>query len=334
MNLKLSIVTTVMGLIIGTSSFLLAQPPGPETLTHEEPNAMFSGRFRPQLDTPTLGGRQFWGDVLFFQGYRIQHNILTNHYRLLDAKDIRRAWGTREECQEALDKIKVAQQLPAMSGKAVILIHGIFRSSKSFDPFVQQLKDEGYLVVGFEYPSTRASMEETAKYLDQVIDSLQGIEQIDLVVHSMGGLLVRSYLQQKQVERDSRLRRLVMLGVPNQGARMANLLRKNWFFQVAYGPAGQQLVDDPAGYIAQLPAPDFEFAIIAGIRGTPEGWNPLIPGDDDGTVSVAATRLPGAADFIEIPALHSTMMWNPEVIAASLRFFKTGALRADGVRSP
>ena len=32
----------------------------------------------------TLGGRQLWGDVAVFHDWRIQKNILTGHYRLLD----------------------------------------------------------------------------------------------------------------------------------------------------------------------------------------------------------------------------------------------------------
>ena len=35
----------------------------------------------------TLGGRQFWGDVHYFRGWRIQQNVFTKHYRLLDPGD-------------------------------------------------------------------------------------------------------------------------------------------------------------------------------------------------------------------------------------------------------
>lgn len=297
---------------------------------------MVPGLPKFNLDIPTLGGRQFWGDVSFFRGYRIQQNVLTSHYRLLDPTDTRRAWGTREECQASLDQIRQEQQLAPMSGKAVILIHGIIRSSKSFSTLAGTLADEGYTVVGFDYPSTRTPLIASAAYLQQTIASLEGIEQIDLVVHSMGGLLVRTYLMQAQAQqgRDPRLNRMVMLGVPNQGAKMANLFQNNWLFQMAYGPAGQQLVESPEGFISKLPSPDFDFAIISGARGNADGWNPLIPGDDDGTVSVESTRLPGAADTIELSTLHSSMMWNPEVMKATTLFLKTGSLRLDGTRSP
>lgn len=282
------------------------------------------------LELKTLGGRQFWGDVACFRGWRIQQNVLTGHYRLLDPHDVRKAWGTLEDCQAKLEKIKGDQQLPPMHGTAVVLIHGIIRSSKSFAALQKQLEAEGNLVVGFDYPSTQVTIDQSADYLTRTLASLEGIERIDFVVHSMGGLLVRYYLQHAGEQADPRIRRIVMMGVPNQGARMANVMQKNLLYRWIFGPAGQQLVEDPEGFIANLPVPQCEFAIIAGARGTPEGWNPLVTGDDDGTVTVDSARLPGARDFLAVPALHSFIMGNREAIQATLRFLKTGSLHEDG----
>ena len=280
------------------------------------------------VPSPTLGGRQFWGDVTFRQGWRIQQNVFTEHFRLLDASDTRRAWGTREACQKVLDD----QHLPATTGEAVVFVHGIIRSSKSFDDLQRATRDAGFAVIPFDYPSTRVSISDGAKFLTEVLDSLQGVEQIHFVVHSMGGLVVRNALKEPRPQ--WKLGRMVMLGVPNQGAQMANIMQDNILYKFLYGPAGQELVADPAGFIAKLPAPPMEFAVIAGARGTPDGWNPLIPGDDDGTVSVEATALPGAADFMTVPALHSFMMSHPAVQSSTLHFLRTGALHKDSPRQP
>lgn len=287
-----------------------------------------------QIDMKTLGGRQFWGDVCYFQGYRIQQNVITQHYRLLDPEDVRKAWGTLNECQQALAKIADQMQLKPMNGKAVILIHGIIRSSKSFSKMADALKTEGYLVVGFDYPSTRLTMTSSAEYLEKTMASLEGIEEIDLVCHSMGGLLARTYLQNVGSGRDPRIHRMVMLGTPNHGAEMANLLKKNVAFQWTLGPAGQQLAQDPQGHIANLPTPSFEFGIIAGARGTESGWNPLIPGDDDGTVSLKSAQLSGAMDFMTVHSLHSFIIEDPEGIAAVVRFLQTGCFRESGSTVP
>ncbi len=218
-----------------------------------------------------------------------------------------------------------------MSGKAVIAIHGIVRSSKSFSKMRGRLKDAGYEIVGFDYPSTRVEISDSAEYLHSVIQSLEGIEQIDFVVHSMGGLVVRSYLSK---HRDPRIKRMVMIGVPNLGADMADRLRENPLYREFFGPAGQQLVTDPAGFISRLPTPDFEFAIIAGSRGSMDGYNPLIPGDDDGTVAVSSTRLPGATDFVTVRGLHTFLMASDEAIDCTLRFLKDGRPRETGPPHP
>ena len=77
------------------------------------------------IPMPTMGGKQFWADELFFQQWRIQQNVLTGHYRLLDGKDFRHASGSYEECLAALDEIKQKRKLPPMQGKAVIVLHGL-----------------------------------------------------------------------------------------------------------------------------------------------------------------------------------------------------------------
>ncbi len=286
---------------------------------------------RPNLKLKTLGGMQFWSDVHFFHGWHIQQHSVTGHFRLLDANDVRHAWGTREECLAALDAIRKEQDLPPMMGRAVILVHGIVRSAHSMRPIRERLEADGFYVVGFNYASTRIDIPTAADYLQQVVASLEGIEEINFVVHSMGGLVVRAYLANHHEECH---RRLVMLGVPNLGAKLAQDLKNNWLFKFVSGPAGQQLNNDPQGFIAALPTPDCEFAVIAGCRGTLDGYNPLVPGDDDGTVAVTSTMLPGAADFMTVRRLHSFLMSDPEVVESTHCFLTTGKLRADADPQP
>lgn len=288
-------------------------------------------KLNPNLATPTLGGRQFWADVEFFHAWRIQQNVLTSHYRLLGPDDVRQAWGTLEQCQTRLREIREEQKLVPMKGEAVILLHGIIRSSKSMSKLKTALEQAGYTVFAFDYPSTRVDIPAAAEYLQSVMTSLKGIERIHFVTHSMGGLVVRAWLAKHS---DSRVGRLVMVATPNLGAHMADLLHGNFVYKLVFGPAGQQLIRDDEALIIQLPTPEFEFGIIAGGRGTPEGYNPLIPGDDDGTVSLESTRLPGAADFIVVRQLHTFILNAPETADYTVRFLKDGCFREKGDREP
>ncbi len=291
--------------------------------------AMSPGRFN--IPTPTFGGRQFWSDRQFFRGWRIQQHIYSGHFRLLDPSDIRRAWGTQEDCQAALDEEKRSRNLAPMSGTAVIALHGILRSSHVWSEMEKAMKQDGVTFVRLDYPSTQKPIDEFATQLQSVIHSLEGIEEIHLVAHSLGGLVVRKWCQDYS---DPRVRRLVMIGTPNSGAELADMLQRNWLFRGLFGPSGQQLQANPNGYIRQLPSPTMEFAVIAGSKGKPDGFNPLIPGDDDGIVTLKSALLPGAVDSMTVRGLHSFLPWHPEVIQATRCYLKTGALREGVVREP
>lgn len=284
-----------------------------------------------KIPVKTLGGRQFWGDVHYFHGWKIQQNVLTKHYRLLDARDYSHASGSLERCEEKLKEIREAGELPEMTGHAVILLHGIIRSSKSMSRMRKSLNEAGFVAVPFDYPSTQADLNRCSEFLDRVIRSLKSVEKISFVTHSMGGLVVRNWLRD---HKDKRLTRLVMLGTPNKGAEMADKLRDVKLFRLILGPAGQQLVSGDASDIAKLPIPEFEFACIAGARGTTNGYNPIIPGDDDGTVAVRSVMLEGAADSELFPVLHSFLPLHEAVIKSTRCFLKSGSLRESGERKP
>ena len=275
----------------------------------------------PSFGMPTLGGRQFWGDVHFSCGFKIQRNVFSGHYRLLDPDDRRFASGTLSDCEAMLKRLRQARQLQPETGHVVIGIHGIGRSSKSLSPILSVLPQDQFTTRGFEYPSTRVTIVQAADYLHSVIESLTDATQISFVVHSMGGLVVRRYLKD---HRDPRLHRLVMLGTPNNGAELADMLKRNILFRAIYGPAGQELTTGPEGAGSQLPVPDFEFGIIAGGCSNDIGFNRLLPGDNDGTVTIASAKLAGAADFMVVPVLHSFLMSDPAVISAARSFLESG----------
>lgn len=299
--------------------------------SQDKPDGQPPKKTQVKIPMKTFGGRQFWGDVRFFHGWKIQQNVLTKHFRLLDEKDFNHASGTLAKCEDKLKEIQEEKKLPAMSGHAVIMLHGIVRSSKSMSRMQTSLGEAGFIPVPFDYPSTQANLDQCSKFLDEVIKSLDGVKEISFVTHSMGGLVVRNWLKDHE---DKRVRRLVMIGTPNKGAEMADKLRDWKLYKLILGPAGQQLISGDGSDASKLPIPKFEFAVIAGARGTAEGYNPLIAGDDDGTVAVKSAFLEGAADSELFPVLHSFLPVNPDVVKSTERFLKTGSLRESGKREP
>lgn len=115
-----------------------------------------------------------------------------------------------------------------------------------------------------------------------------------------------------------------MIAPPNQGSVAAEHI-ENWpLFKILLGPAGQKLGKDTEDYCNIYPAPKIPFEIIAGGLGNDRDFTRFIPGDDDGTVGVEETKLPGYSDFIIISGLHTALLFQNEVIKQIITFLRTG----------
>jgi pimeloyl-ACP methyl ester carboxylesterase len=290
--------------------------------------------------TPTLGGRQFWADELFFRDWHIQRNSFTGHYRLLDGSNLRHGWGTFAECQAKLEQIKQRRRLPPMRGPGVVVLHGLFRSGASMSNMARALRQQGgYSVFNVNYPTTRGTLTDHAGGLAKVMRSLEGIEPIHFVGHSLGNLVVRQYLADHTrpelgIRPDARIGRMVMLGPPNQGAQLAEVFAENRLFNFVAGASASQLAREWDSLAAQLATPAFPFGILAGGRGTSKGYNPFLREDNDMVVSVETTKLAGAADFAVLPVLHTLMMDDAKVQEYTLRFLERGYFVSDEQRHP
>jgi hypothetical protein len=227
-----------------------------------------------------------------------------------------------------------------MNGAAVVVLHGLFRSAASMAHMSRYLHEQGgYVAINVSYPTTRGDLAEHARVLDKVVRSLDGIDEIHFVAHSLGNLVVRHYLGDhtdpaQGIRPDARIKRVVMLGPPNQGAQMADTLGGSRMVQVVAGTAISQLGPDWDKVEARLATPACPFGILAGGKGTPKGYNPWLGQDNDMVVSVESTRLAGAADFAVLPVVHTLMMDDPKVQQYTLRFLKHGFFISEDQRHP
>lgn len=284
--------------------------------------------------TKTMGGQQFWTDVHFADGWHIQRNPVTEHYRLLDPRDVRQAWGTLEQCKSVLNAMHEEGRLVPNRGRLVILLHGLNRTHSSMDLLANKLRSEhGFQTINFQYASSRETVQEHARNLASVIEGLgPEVTEIHFVAHSMGNLVVRSYLHQRQNAAegqaiDPRLTRMVMLGPPNQGSQLARLLKNNLAFNAVAGVSGQQLSQKWDQLAGELAVPHFPFAIIAG--GAEQGnlyERAVFDGPSDLVVSVPETQLPGAALHLKLPVVHTFMMEDPTVMQVVADFLSAGAV--------
>ena len=274
------------------------------------------------MSIPTFGGRQIWADVYIYGGWRIQQNVFTDRYRLLNSKDVRRAHGTLERCRKKLDEAKQRGDARLGSDKVCVMLHGYLRSKDSMRKMKRTLEGAGYEVYAINYPSTRFSIDTFADQVTHLLDDIESdFKEIDLVTHSMGGIVARRVLSQNEFKT---VRRMVMMAPPNQGAIVADILLEWWPKERVTGPAWKQLATDIEGFARNAGVPQCEFGIIAGERTEGKGWNPLVPGGDDGVISTENTKMKGMKDFITVRAIHARIMKNDEAIRQTVHFLKEG----------
>jgi triacylglycerol esterase/lipase EstA (alpha/beta hydrolase family) len=192
--------------------------------------------------------------------------------------------------------------------EAVILIHGMGRTSLSMLSPALFLRNKGYTVFLYGYPSTRHSIGTHAEKLLCFLGNIvaDDFTKIHFVTHSLGGIVARLALANFA---NPKLGRIVMTAPPNQGSSMANEVSKIPFASKLLRPLNE-LKNEQDSFVKTVPVPNMEIGIIAGIR--------------DGKVKIEESHLEGEKAHLTVDSRHSFIMNRKDVKDAIYGFIRNG----------
>jgi len=201
---------------------------------------------------------------------------------------------------------------PATPGQPpVLLIHGYFATRGSLHLLESHLTMRGLIVMSYPLgrPINVGDIRDSAGLIARKVESIvaqTGIARVDIVGHSMGGLVGLDYL--KRLGGRHRVRRLVMLGTPTQGTWSALL----GLVTAPLGLASLQLLPGSPFLreLAERPLPDgAEVVSIGAVR--------------DWLAPLASTVLDGV-QHIALPTGHSGLLVDAEVAEVVVEILRAG----------
>jgi pimeloyl-ACP methyl ester carboxylesterase len=170
-----------------------------------------------------------------------------------------------------------------------VLIHGIDSDAGMLQPMRKLLQDAGYQVASFCYAGDQP-IDDSAASLGKHLAELHAAHpslRLDIVAHSMGGLVARDYIEGDHYA--GGVDRLIMVGTPNAGSGWARLRfilsleqhyqlwRTNddwspsWWFTEGFGEAGRDLTPG-SRFLKKMGAlprrAGVRYTIIAGTQNT------------------------------------------------------------------
>ena len=121
----------------------------------------------------------------------------------------------------------------------VVLVHGLWGNAKAWDIFEQKFNDKGlyenenkiYRVDYSEKGQVRSIVNHVTELQSSIEDAvgkakkqLLTVGKVDIIAHSLGGLLTREYCRQFDLECQNKIRRFITIDTPHYGSELADLL--------------------------------------------------------------------------------------------------------------
>lgn len=217
-----------------------------------------------------------------------------------------------------------APEIRAGDGDYVVVVHGWAWLRDAMRPTVRFLHRQGYHVISVHYDS-REEMPE-AVVSDRIAPAVAAHctdpeRKIHFVGHSMGCLMIRAYLRD---DAPSALGRVVLLAPPNQGIELVDRMKDWGLFCRIFGEPARLLGTAEDGFARRLGPVAYPAGVIMGCEVGLPVLSSMLPGPDDGVVTVESGRLEGMKDFLTVRCMHMTLPGHPVVLRQTVGFLRRG----------
>lgn len=203
----------------------------------------------------------------------------------------------------------------------IVLVHGLWNRGWSMAALARRLRLRGYTVLVFSYPTRNDSLDghadELHKFISENRINRSGLNDLHLVGHSLGGLVILNmYARYTDLPQG----RVVLMGSPVKGAsvvkRLENLPGQKFLFGKIKGGLLKGFEQAPSGR---------ETGVISGNRSFGFGKIAGDPGEpNDGSVTVRETQLDGLSDQVQLQVSHTEMLISSEVVTQVDHFLAHG----------
>lgn len=217
----------------------------------------------------------------------------------------------------------------------MILIHGLHQAPFIMRPMARRMQAQGFDTYQYGYRSMRDGIKTNSARLNNWLEANHHPDQLlDLVAHSLGGLIVRDFIYNYP---QWQIGRCVTLGTPHNGSVCAD-----YIWQLTPAIIGKSYENALDGTVAPLPE-HIDLGVIAGNK--PQGLGqPFLHyhnrklrksgtalSDEllahDGTVYVSETKLDAASDHLIMPVTHTGMLINKDVAWQTAHFLQHGQFK-------
>lgn len=211
--------------------------------------------------------------------------------------------------------------------EVIILVHGYNKSESDMKFLKDTFEQMGYNVITETLPLLFSSVEKCVEIfkikVEKILSNKEKYKKVHFVGHSMGGIIIRKFLEKNRVEN---IGRCILIATPNRGMKLSDFAEKRIkLFGRIFKP-----IHDTTTYGLKIEKPinkpEPEIGVIAGRK------NNLILGvllskESDGRVEIEEVKYDEMKEFMVLNYGHKEIHHKQETAKLADNFLQKGTFK-------